>query len=97
MVQYPVLVQLNGKKAHVRSREEFLSNYDKIFDAGVKCAILKAKKQDVWGNWQGFTVSNGAVWWEANGISDSAPFKIRTVNNGSYLDGCDEEKGKTGG
>lgn len=88
MVAYPLRVHLNGKTGFIRNKQQLLANYDKVFDPVMRCAVLSAKKEDVWGNWQGFTINEGAVWWEASGMSDNAPFKLRTVNNGATYKGC---------
>jgi hypothetical protein len=79
---------MNNKSAFIRNKQQLLANYDKVFDPVMRCAVLSAKKEDVWGNWQGFTGTSGALWWEASGRSEKAPFKIRTVNNGSFYKGC---------
>jgi hypothetical protein len=92
MVAYPLRVQLNGKPAFMRSRQQLLANYDKVFDPVIRCEVLAAKKEDVWGNWQGFTIRGGELWWEASGMADNAPFRVITVNNGSFYKGCSVEK-----
>ena len=28
------------------------------------CAIDSAKTSDVWGNYQGFMIGNGVIWWD---------------------------------
>jgi hypothetical protein len=57
------------------------------------CSILNATEKDVWGNWQGFTVGQGAVWFDgiipqsehpdtkAPDYWTKYPFKIKTINN----------------
>jgi hypothetical protein len=95
LIEYPLLVQLHGKKTRIRSRPEFLAHYDQIFDTGVRCEISTASDNDVWGNSHGFTVKDGALWFDAfspPGTNDDpkAPdfwtkgtFKVMTVNNGA--------------
>lgn len=93
MVNFPLNTSLGGKRVKVRSRATFLANYDRIFDAGVLCALKNANKEDVWGRDTGFTFKDGTVWWDAiipPGASVSAspdfslkfPLKIISVNNG---------------
>ena len=93
LVTYPVLTSLNHKRVHIRDQQQLLAHFDEIFDAGVRCSILNATERDVWGNWQGFTVGGGAVWFD--GIiprgerpDTKAPdywtkyqFKIKAINN----------------
>ena len=95
LIEYPLLVQLRGKKTRIRSRAEFLANYDQIFDSGVRCEIFAASDADIWGNSHGFTVKDGALWFDnfsPPGTNDdpNAPdcwtkgiFKVMTVNNGA--------------
>jgi len=87
-------VQFRGKKTRIRSRAEFLDNYDQIFDSGVRCEIFAASDADIWGNSHGFPVKDGALWFDdfsPPGTKDdpNAPdfwtkgtFKVMTVNNG---------------
>jgi hypothetical protein len=95
LLEYPVLVRLHGKNTRIRSRAEFLAHYDEIFNAGVRCEIFGASDKDIWGNSHGFTVKDGAIWFDdfsAPGTNDdpNAPdfwtkgtFKVMTINNGS--------------
>ena len=97
LVSYPVLTSLHHKRVHITKRTQLLAHFDDIFDEGVRCAILSATEKDVWGNWQGFTVDGGAVWFD--GIIPQGEhrdvkepdfwarysFKIKTINNdGQY-------------
>lgn len=92
MIHYPLLATSDGKKTRIRTEKELLARFDQVFDSGVKCAIQAASANDVWGNWQGFMVGDGAVWFDAvippNEKPDakaldaaSYPFKIKTVNH----------------
>ena len=93
MVNYPVLTSVNHKQVRIRNQQQLLAHFDDIFDAGVRCSILNATEKDVWGNWQGFTVGGGAVWFDgiipqgehpdtkAPDYWTKYPFKIKTINN----------------
>jgi hypothetical protein len=93
VVNYPVLTSVNHKRVRIRSQQQLLAHFDDIFDAGVRCSILNATEKDVWGNWQGFTVGGGAVWFDgiipqgehpdtkAPDYWTKYPFKIKTINN----------------
>jgi hypothetical protein len=97
MMEYPFLTRVNHKKVHIRTRQQLLAHFDQIFDAGVRCEVLNATDDDVWGNYQGFNSGSGAVWFEsqippdgqmdphAPGFWDQGAFKIITVNNDSRL------------
>lgn len=93
MVRYPLLTTLNHHKVYIRNRNELLSHFDEVFDDGVRSAISNATDRDVWGNWRGFMIGNGAVWFDAiipRGEKPDPkaadywtkyPFKIITINN----------------
>ena len=95
MVTYSLLTTDHHRTIHITSERQLLTHFDEIFDAEVRCVILHANEKDVWGNWQGFTVDSGAVWFDsiipANEKADPTaadywtkyPFKIKTVNNSS--------------
>jgi hypothetical protein len=93
LVTYPVLTSINHKRLRIRNQQQLLAHFDDIFDGGVRCSILNATEKDVWGNWQGFTVGGGAVWFDgiiprgerrdtnAPDYWTKYPFKIKTINN----------------
>jgi hypothetical protein len=96
MVAYPLLTTAHHKSVRIRNQQQLLAHFDEVFDSGVRCVVLGATEKDVWGNWQGFTIDGGAVWFDgiipANEKPDTKapdywtkyPFKIKTVNNDSY-------------
>jgi len=87
LVNYPLLATPD-KKIHVRSRGQLLANYDSVFNPQVRAAILQATADDVWGNYRGFMVGRGVIWFDAVISSDKSvpgdttkyPFKVITVN-----------------
>lgn len=96
LVSYPVLTRLHHKRVHITNAAQFRTHYNEIFDRQISCAILAASKRDVWGNWRGFMVARGAIWFDAivpagerantscPDRSSRYPFKIITINNASY-------------
>lgn len=102
MVGYPMHAMQNGKRIQLRTRQQFLNQYQKLFNPAVVCAIKNAKDSDVWGNYQGFMVGNGVIWWDAvipasvkNPQPDSGkyPFKVISINNENVTaPGCTSEK-----
>jgi len=87
MARYPLRVRLNGKSTVLHNSHELLQNYSQIFDHALRCSIQRAKKSEIWDNWQGFTISHGEVWWERSSVPNSR-FKLITVNNEAYYPGC---------
>jgi hypothetical protein len=98
LIQYPLLASLHNKSVKIRARRELLANFDAIFDKGVRCEVMQATDKDVWGNWRGFMVGGGAIWFDdfsPPGTNDNvnAPdywikgtFLVMTVNNEAFYD-----------
>jgi uncharacterized protein YecT (DUF1311 family) len=84
LISYPLLTRIRSEAAHIRTPAELLQHFDEIFDAGVRCAVLNATARDVWGNYRGFMIGHGAIWFEGM-TSPDRPIKVITVNNGSVI------------
>jgi hypothetical protein len=96
MMEYPFLTSVGHKKVHISTRAKFLQHFNEVFDNGVRCEIARATDADVWGNWQGFTIDDGAIWFDdilprGEKIDPKSPeywtrgkFQVITVNNDSY-------------
>ena len=90
LVNYPLLVTGAAGRTQVRSRAQLLSSFDGIFTATVRSAILNATPDDVWGNYQGFMIGDGVIWFDGiiprnqagspSTPSAKYPFKLKTVN-----------------
>jgi hypothetical protein len=77
MIGYPMLVLRDGKRTRIPRKEALLSNYDRIFTAPVRDAILHQTAQCLFGNSSGAMVGSGEVWFR-----EEAPeqWKIITIN-----------------
>ena len=92
MVRYPLNSYHDGKKTVVASKAQFLAKFDTVIDAHTRCALKAASVQDVWGNWRGFTVGAGLIWWNriipksSKNVQAPAltkyPFGVYGVNHG---------------
>jgi len=92
LVNYPLLITGAAGRTRVRSRAQLLASFDGIFTLTVRNAILKATPDDVWGNYQGFMIGDGVIWFDGilprnqaghpSAPDDAAkhPFKLITVN-----------------
>ena len=96
MVRYPLKSYRNGKATTYKTKAQLLGGYDTVFTPGVRCAVQSATSSDVWGNWRGFTISAGAIWWDRD-IPNSAtngqtsdlskyPFGVFSVNHSPETD-----------
>jgi hypothetical protein len=96
MVRYPLHSYRNGKAMVFKTKTQLLASYDTVFTSGVRCAITTATLDDVWGNWRGFTISAGAIWWDRIIPSSAAnvqpsdlskyPFGVFGVNHSPETD-----------
>ena len=106
MMEYPFLTSINHKRVHISSPARLMQHFDEIFDKGVSCEIEGAIDEDVWGNWQGFTIKAGAIWFDdrippGEKVDPKSPdfwtkysFKVVTVNNDSYYPCLDSGKAR---
>jgi hypothetical protein len=96
LVRYPLRSYHKGKVTVFKTKAQLLAGYDTVFTVGVRCAIQSASLSDVWGNWRGFTIGAGAIWWERI-IPNSAtnmptsdlsnyPFGVFSVNHSPETD-----------
>jgi hypothetical protein len=102
MVNFPLRTSRHGQGVKMRHRQQFLQAYSQVFTPAVICAVEAAKPSDVWGNYQGFMVGRGVIWWDQiipasvkNPQPDSGkyPFKIIAVNNQDIsVAGCTKDK-----
>ena len=100
MVRYPVRTEIDDKPVWIATRQSFLAHYDEVVNPAERCAITAAADSDVWGNWQGYTIGSGVVWWEKEASKDDQkpgqeidwtgiPFKVKTFNNIDVMtEGC---------
>jgi hypothetical protein len=102
MVNFPLRTSQHGQRVRIRNWQQFLQAYSQVFTPQVICAVEAAKPSDVWGNYQGFMVGQGVIWWDQiipvsvkNPQPDSGkyPFKIIAVNNQDVsVPGCTKDK-----
>ena len=96
LVRYPLRSYHKGKVTVFKTKAQLLAGYDMVFTVGVRCAIQSASLSDVWGNWRGFTIGAGAIWWDRI-IPNSAtnmqtsdlsnyPFGVLSVNHSPETD-----------
>jgi hypothetical protein len=104
LMNYPLYSYRGGKTTVINNKADLLAQYDSIFDPLTVCAIKAAKVDDVWGNWRGFTVNAGVVWWSKiipNSVKKKGeiqpadlakfPFGVITVNHTPETDkNCSE-------
>jgi hypothetical protein len=102
MIRYPLHSYRNGKATVIKTKSALLASYDTVFSAGARCAITTASLDDVWGNWRGFTIGTGAIWWDriipnsaaSVQVSDLSkyPFGVFGVNHSPETDKTCPEK-----
>lgn len=70
LVDYPIDVEIDGRKTAVNDEEGFIADYDRIMTPAIAKAIADTRYTNVLVNWQGVMLGNGEVW--INGICKGA-------------------------
>jgi len=78
MISYPLLVIHGDRKTRVKTKVEFLNQYETIFDAHVRQAIAQQSAKCLFGNYQGAMIGDGEVWFRER---PNGTMKIVTVNS----------------
>jgi hypothetical protein len=78
MISYPLLVIDGSRKTHIKTKAEFLNQYDAIFEAHVRQAIARQSAKCLFGNYQGAMIGDGEVWFREQ---QNGTMKIVTVNS----------------
>lgn len=92
MVWYPLEVYIDDKRVRIAGPQALLAHYNEIINPAERCAISTVEDTDVWGNWQGYTIDRGAIWWDKLASKKDEkpgqdidwtkiPFKIKRFNN----------------
>ncbi|MBN2662990.1 MAG: hypothetical protein JXR68_05020 [Bacteroidales bacterium] len=77
MIEYPINSTVDDEKIQISSSDEFLENFDQIFNQNVVDAIQNQSYDDLFVNYQGVMVGDGVVWMSI--IGDK--IKIIAINN----------------
>ena len=79
LVEFPIAIQVSGKRKTLRNRSQLLQYYDVAFDAKVKGFIRKQEFSTLFCNWQGIMIGRGEIW--INKVGSSPQIKIVAINN----------------
>ncbi|MFF2482320.1 hypothetical protein [Paenibacillus sp. NPDC058071] len=61
-IAYPLRVNHNGKSLEIKTKKQFIANYDSIMTAAVKKKLLAQKADKVTVSWKGVMVGGGELW-----------------------------------
>ncbi len=61
-IQYPMQVQIDGKPFLLRSRQQFMEQYNKIFDKEFKDKILAEPFINLYSNAESVQIAGGLIW-----------------------------------
>ena len=63
VISCPLSISLeSGDQLQIETEADFVENYEVIFNANVKEAILLQEMADLFFNWQGLMIGRGQVW-----------------------------------
>jgi hypothetical protein len=78
MISYPLLVIHGSRRTRIKTKAEFLGQYEAIFDAHVRQTIAQQSAKCLFGNYQGAMIGDGEVWFREQ---PNRTMKIVTVNS----------------
>jgi len=79
MLHYPIWVYLKkNKRKPIRNEKEFKTYYRKILNKKILDVLLKQKQEDLFCNYQGVMLGDGAVWF---GLNSEKQLGIKAINN----------------
>jgi hypothetical protein len=61
-ISFPITVRLGLARKPIKTREEFIINYDAIINSKVKLAVEKQEVNALFKNWRGLMVGDGEIW-----------------------------------
>lgn len=62
VVKYPLEVDLEGKRAAIKNKQQFIQNYDIIITPKVKKAVATEQFVGMFSNYRGMMFGNGEIW-----------------------------------
>jgi hypothetical protein len=77
MARYPLNVYLNGRPRVFLRRSQVVKEYDQLFTASMKKAIVTQTAECLFANSQGVLIGDGEVWFEEG---RNGSLKIKTLN-----------------
>jgi hypothetical protein len=77
MISYPLLVIHGSHRTRIKTKAQFIAEFNTIFDPHVQKAIAQQSAQCLFGNYQGAMIGNGEVWFSQQ---PNGAIKIITVN-----------------
>lgn len=84
LVSYPIkLVLASGARRTIRTRIDFIKNYDRIFDDELRQLIVDTKLTDLWARWTGVATPRGEIWFSGIGVKgspDKYTIKVIAIN-----------------
>jgi hypothetical protein len=77
VISYPLLVIHGSHRTRIKTKAQFIAEFNTIFDPHVQKAIAQQSAQCLFGNYQGAMIGNGEVWFSQQ---PNGTMKIITVN-----------------
>jgi hypothetical protein len=77
LARYPAEVVIDKRRRRVRSRAEMEKLYPQIFTPCLKRVVAAARSEDLFANWQGVSLGQGAIWF---GMQASGRIQFFAVN-----------------
>ncbi|MBU5483689.1 hypothetical protein KQI86_05055 [Clostridium sp. MSJ-11] len=79
-INFPINVHIGGKKVAIETKDQFIKNYDEIFNDNVKAKLANQKVEETFVNADGIMVGDGEIWISV--FNNSAhKYLIYAINN----------------
>lgn len=82
-VDLPMNIGINGKRKPIRTKKDFVKNYDDIINENIISAVQSQDANDLFKNWRGIMIGSGQMWileYREDG-SDIDKYVIIAINN----------------
>ncbi|MDI2091026.1 hypothetical protein [Commensalibacter oyaizuii] len=87
LIKYPLIVQLDGKQVSIKTKAQFIKNYDAIITPKIEYIVSQQKFENMLATYRGMAFGNGEIWF-ANVLPDQSRhgkekklIKIIGINN----------------
>ncbi|HVF57533.1 MAG TPA: hypothetical protein VM934_15365 [Pyrinomonadaceae bacterium] len=79
MLSYPLTLHSGKRRTVLRRKSDLLKKYGVVFNRKVKDALAKQKASELFANWQGVMIGDGAIWFGE--VGGAGQLKVVAVNN----------------
>lgn len=76
-VSFPINIRIDNEQITIKTRQEFVTQYENAFNDKVRRAIESQQPDDLFKNWRGLMIGHGEIWFTAVHPDSKDPQRIR--------------------